>query len=138
MPIGVFDDGVVPMYSLEGAYLIDVLAPERVQVLVDSPECASRWGGGQLAAWFSVGHGTIFDSANHFEEQGFTRATHLREPEERQAFAIDHLGMTYAELRAVMEERWWDNATEVGKRVRDLSVFRLVSNFVREKRLAGD
>ena len=37
-----------------------------------------------------------------------------------------------------MEERWWDNATEVGKRVRDLSVFRLVSNFVREKRLAGD
>ena len=49
-----------------------------------------------------------------------------------------HLALYCDELRAVMEERWWENATEVGKRVRDLSVFRLVSNFVREKRLAGD
>jgi hypothetical protein len=135
---GVFAGGVRPVYELQGAWLIEVLEPERVEVLVDSPECADRWGGGNLAAWFRSGHGVVLDSVNHFDVQGLQMATHLREAEERQAYAVDHMGLEWARLRETRDERWWDKSQEAARNVRDLSVFRLVTNFVREKRLAGD
>jgi HEAT repeat protein len=135
---GVFPPDVTPVYALKGAHLIDVLDPERCEVLVDSPACHDRWGGGDLAVWFPAGHGVVLDSVNHFEEQGLARATWLKKPEERQAYAVDHLGLGYAELRATADERWWRKATEAAEEVQDLSVFRLISNFVRRKRIAGD
>jgi HEAT repeat protein len=135
---GVFGTDVVPEYALEGAYLIRVIDPERCEVLVDSPTCFDRWGGGNLAAWFSAGHGIVLDSVNHFEEQGLARATWLKKPEERQAYAVDHLGLSYADLRAVRDEKWWKKATESAEQVKDLSVLRLITNFVRQKRIAGD
>lgn len=135
---GVFGPDVTPIYALEGAFLIRVIDPERCEVLVDSPVCYDRWGGGNLAAWFPAGHGVVLDSVNHFDEQGLARATWLKKPEERQAYAIDHLGMTFAELRAVADERWWKKTTESAEQVKDLSVFRLITNFVRQKRIAGD
>lgn len=135
---GVFGRDVVPIYALEGAHLIRVLDPERVEVLVDSPQCHDRWGGGNLAAWFRAGHGVVLDSVNHFDEQGLARATWLKKPEERQAYAVDHLGMTYEDLRAARDERWWKKTTESAEQVKDLSVFRLITNFVRQKRIAGD
>ena len=135
---GVFDGDVVPIYALQGAYLIDVVQPERVEVLIDSPECAARWGGGNMSAWFTVGHGTILDSVNHFDVQGLELATHLKKPEERQAYAVDHMGLTYAELREIAGEKFWKSTQNAARAVRDLSVFRLVSNFVRAKRVSGD
>ena len=135
---GVFEGAVEPIYALQGAYLIDVVQPERVEVLVDSPECAERWGGGNLAAWFTVGHGVILDSVNHFDVQGLELATGLKKPEERMAYAVDHMGLGLAELRALRGEKWWSKSFEAARRVRDLSVFNLVSNFVRAKRVAGD
>ena len=50
--------------TLEAASLIQVLDPERVEVLLDSPSAAARHGTGDLAAWFRVGHGTVLDTAN--------------------------------------------------------------------------
>src|SRR6185436_12795655 len=47
---GVFGEGVQPLYALQGAHLIDVIDPERAEVLIDSPECAEDWGSGNLAA----------------------------------------------------------------------------------------
>lgn len=135
---GVFDRDVRPMYALEGAYLIRVVDPERCEVLVDSPECHDRWGGGNLAAWLPVGHGVVLDSVNHFEEQGLARATWLKKPEERQAFAVDHMGLDYSSLREVVDERWWKKSGESAERIKDLSVFRLITNFVRYKRIEGD
>ena len=135
---GVFDADVRPMYALEGAYLIRVVDPERCEVLVDSPECYDRWGGGNLVAWFPAGHGVVLDSVNHFEEQGLARATWLKKPEERQAFAVDHMGLDFQTLRTVADERWWKKSTEAATKVKDLSVFRLITNFVRQKRIAGD
>jgi HEAT repeat protein len=46
---GVFPPGVQPVYHLEGAHLIEVLDPEWAEVLIDSPECLERHGGGELA-----------------------------------------------------------------------------------------
>ena len=133
-----FDGDVQPVYALPGAYLIEVVDPERAEVLIDSPECAERWGGGNLCAWFTVGHGVILDSVNHFDEQGLARARGLKKPEQRMAHAVDHMGLSYAELRGLRGEKFWKSTTAASRRVRDLSVFQLISNFVRFKLLAGD
>ena len=134
---GVFSPDARPIYHLEGAHLIEVLDPEEVEVLVDSPECAAQFGGANLAAWFRLGHGVVLDSANHFEGQGFRTAT-VREPKERMAYAIDHLGLTYAELREVRQEKFWGKTSSADEHVKDLSVFRLITNFVWLKRLAEE
>jgi hypothetical protein len=51
------------------------------------------------------------------------------------AYAVDHMGLKYAELRARHGERFWDNSLKASEQVLDLSVFRLVTNFVRLWRL---
>lgn len=133
---GVFPPGVVPIYHLEGAHLIDVLDPERCEVLIDSPDAAERWGNGNLAAWFFSGHGVILDSANHFDLQGFDSAPGLKTDKERQAWAVDHMGLSFDKWRATRTEAYWKQAPKAGKSVPDLSAFRLLTNFVRSKRMA--
>ncbi len=134
---GVFSDGVRPLFNLEGAHLIEVLDFERAEVLIDSPECAERWGAGDMAVWFPAGHGVVLDSVNHFEEQGFAHAKSLKKPAELQAYAIDHLGLTYEELRESKDEKYWKSTSKAAGHVLDLSVFKLITNFVRLKRLHG-
>ena len=134
---GVFDGGVQPYYSLVGAHLIEVVDPERVEVLLDSPSAAVRHGCGDLAAWFRIGHGTVLDTANHFEEQGFSAATGLKKPIDRQAFAVNHMGLKPLQLRTLGEERWWKSTSAASAEVFDLSVFRILTNFVRAKRIGG-
>src|SRR5262245_730264 len=131
---GVFDPDCRPIYHLEGAHLIEVLDPEEVEVLIDSPPCAQIYGGANLAAWFRLGHGVVLDSANHFELQGFLSAS-PRDPTERMAYAIDHLGLTYARLRELRKEKFWSKTASTAENVKDLSVFRLITNFVWLKRL---
>jgi hypothetical protein len=133
---GVFVEGVQPRYALEGAHLIEIVDPERAEVLVDSPECAEEFGIGNMAAWFQAGHGTVLDSVNHFEAQGLETATNLKTPLDRQAYAVDHMGLGLDRLRALRHEKWWDSATKASKEITDLSVFRLVTNFVRLRRLS--
>ncbi len=133
---GVFAAGVVPIYHLEGAHLIDVLDHDRCEVLIDSPDAAERWGNGNLAAWFFSGHGVVFDSANHFDLQGFDSAPGLKTDKERQAWAVDHMGLSLDKWRTTRTEGYWKQGRTAGKSVPDLSAFRLVTNFVRSKRMA--
>ncbi|MBK7643941.1 MAG: HEAT repeat domain-containing protein [Planctomycetes bacterium] len=132
---GVFGRDVQPIYELEGAHLIEVQDPERAHVLVDSPLCAEHWGSGNLAAWFPVGHGLILDSVNHFEAQGLELAEGLKTREDRQAYALDHMGLAWADLRATKDEKFWDNSLRASEKIADLSVFRLVTNFVERWRI---
>jgi len=134
---GVFEEGVVPVYHLEGAHLIDVREPEHVQVLVDSPECAERWGGGELACWFQLGHGVLLDSTNHFDLQGLELATSLKKPEERMAYAMDHMGVSYERVRESRKEKWWKSTGKASKQVKDLLTLELITNFVRMRRVEG-
>lgn len=128
---GVFDKETRPIYALEGAHLIRVVDPERAEVLLDSPACADKWGAGDLAAWFEAGHGVILDSVNHFDAQGLELAPGLKSRQDRQAYAIDHMGLSYSDLRAIAGEKYWENSLRASEKVLDLSVFRLVTNFVR-------
>ena len=132
---GVFGREVQPIYALEGAHLIEVEDPERAQVLIDSPLCAEHWGCGNLAAWYAVGHGLVLDSVNHFEAQGLELAEGLKTREDRQAYAVDHMGLSWADLRASREEKYWDNSLRASEKIADLSVFRLVTNFVSRWRI---
>lgn len=132
---GVFEEGVQPYYSLQGAHLIHVVDPERAEVLVDSPYAASRHGAGDLVAHFRLGHGVILDSANHFQEQGFASAPGLKGALECQAFAVNHMGLGLEELRRTRDEAWWRSPSKAAQEIMDLSVFRILTNFVREKRL---
>jgi len=134
---GVFPPSVVPVYHLEGSHLIQVVDPDRCEVLIDSPDAAERHGCGNLAAWFFCGHGVLFDSANHFDLQGLgvAGAGALKKGEERQAYAIDHLGMSFATWRDVRNAAYWKSATKANQSVPDLSAFRLLTNFVRSKRI---
>ena len=132
---GVFPEAVVPIYHLEGAHLIQVLDPERCEVLIDSPEAAERHGTGNLAAWFFSGHGVLFDSANHFDLQGLEVAPGLKTDKDRQAYAVDHMGLSFEGWRTSRTEAYWKNAPKASKSVPDLSAFRLLTNFVRSKRM---
>ncbi len=131
---GVFRWWTRPIYVLYGAYLIQVLQAERVEVLIDSPEAAAHWGGGNMACWFPAGHGVILDSANHFDLQGLERVTGLKKAEDRMAYAMDHMGLDYVALRAFAAGRVWERQAEAVKLVRDLSAFRFITNFARLKR----
>ena len=135
---GAFSHDVHPIYHLEGAHLIEVLFPERCQVLLDSPEASERHGGGNLAVWFDAGHGVILDSVNHFDLQGLEVARGLKTPEDRQAYAVDHMGLTYAEWRKVKGDKFWKNNVKASREVFDESAFRFVTNFVRAKRLGDE
>lgn len=132
---GVFPDGVRPIYHLEGAHLIEVVDPERAEVLIDSPDAAERHGSGELAAWFVAGHGVILDSANHFDLQGLEKADGLSTPAERQAYAMDHMGLTYARWREIKGKKFWSSSPRAARHVPDLSAFRFLTNFVRAKRI---
>ena len=134
---GVFGAGVQPIYSLVGSHLIEVQQPERVEVLVDSVQCAQDHGDGNLACWFQLGHGTIMDSANHFDVQGLTEATHLDKAEDRMAYAMDHMGASFALIRETAKEKFWGSNHRAAQEVFDDSVLRLLSNFVRLRRLEG-
>ncbi len=135
---GVFEGGSIPIYHLEGAHLIRVADPIRAEVLIDSPEAAERHGSGDMAAWFRVGHGTVLDSVNHFDLQGLALATDLKKKEELQAYAVNHMGLSMSKLRLNVKEKWWKSRDKAAKNVDDMSAFRLLTNFVREKRLRGD
>jgi HEAT repeat protein len=131
---GVFPPAVVPIYHLEGSHLIQVLDPERCEVLIDSPDAAERWGCGNLAAWFHCGHGVMFDSANHFDLQGLEKVIGLKTDKDRQAYAVDHMGLSLQTWRATRTEAYWKSPPKASKSVPDLSAFRLLTNFVRGKR----
>jgi HEAT repeat protein len=130
----VFDGWTRPMYVLEGAHLLEVLDHERVEVLIDSPDAAASWGCGNMAGWFTAGHGVILDSVNHFNHQGFHFATGLKTAEDRAAYAMDHMGLTYADMRLHAANKVFDSSGRCEKEITDESAFRFLSNFVRLKR----
>ncbi len=50
---------------------------------------------------------------------------------------MDHMGLSHERLRETFKEKWWDNNLKAAREVRDLSVFQLVTNFVRLRRMQG-
>ena len=53
------------------------------------------------------------------------------------AYAMDHMGIDYATIRATRKEKWWKSNTKAAREVKDLSTLELVTNFVRLRRVDG-
>jgi HEAT repeat protein len=135
---GVFTPGCQPIYELMGSHLIEVLDPERFEVLIDSPDTATKWGEGNLAGWFTIGHGLVLDSANHFDLQGLSQAKNIADEKDRMAFAMDHLGYDYAELRELRDKGVFLKQPTSVRETRDQTIFRFITTFVRQKRIADE
>ena len=133
---GVFPAFTQPVFVLWGSHLIEVLEPERVEVLIDGPLSSAHWGGGNLACWFEAGHGVILDSANHFDHQGLEHVIGLKTADDRRAYAMDHMSIDYEEMRMLERLGVFTQQATAAKEVRDTSVFRFITNFVRQKRRA--
>jgi hypothetical protein len=125
---------------LYGAFLVEVLDPERCEVLIDSPDCATRWNGGNLAAWFTAGHGVVMGSSNHFDRQTLTKlkgakGVTVKTAADVRAFAVNHFGFTWEKVRELDARGVFDKQALSEKEVTDLSAFRFLTNFVRRKRI---
>ncbi len=134
---GVFGPDALPLSQLDGGHLIEVLQPERVEVLIESPESAERWGGGNLSCWFRAGHGTLLDLASPMAEPQFPRALRLKKPHQRMAFAVNHMGTSLALIRETVGEKSWKSDSQAAQYITDDSMLRLLTNFVRQRRLMG-
>lgn len=125
----VFAEAVDTHFQLQGYQIAHVLDPERYEVLIDSPAGAARWGAGNLAGWFSVGHGVVLNSTNHFALAGMTGAKFSSE-DQRKAFAIDRLGYSYEQVRDLARRGHFKSDSKAVDACDDLTILRLVARFV--------
>jgi hypothetical protein len=80
----------------------------------------------------------ILDSVNHFDLQGSRPRPSCETAEERQAWAIDpRRSLEWERWRATRKEKFWGNALRASEAIHDLSSFRFVTNFVRQRRIAA-
>ena len=96
---------------------------------------------GQIVASFAMGSRALYDLIDRnplfsFQPievvcQPSVIAAQHRMVSVTQAFAIDHMGLSYSDLRGIAGEKYWENSLRASEKVLDLSVFRLVTNFVR-------
>ena len=133
---GVFEGVSALKWWLEiQAFPIQVLYPERTEVLVDSRYMRQRYGTSPMAAVFRYGLGKVQHSVSHFYLQEEAMSD-LREKRERMIFAVDHLGLSLERVRKMAGYGQFDGAiTEktMEEIAPDYSMFRMIVNMVREK-----
>ncbi|MCU0724064.1 MAG: HEAT repeat domain-containing protein, partial [Planctomycetes bacterium] len=135
---GVFDKTTRLMWWLEViAYPMKVIDPFRTDILVDSLQMLERrYGSSTLATVFDYGHGKVEHCVSHFylQEEGLTSRTTAKD---RKIFAADHLGLSLDQIRTLEARGFFDGAiTEAMTKeiAEDYSMFKLIVNFVVEKR----
>jgi HEAT repeat protein len=132
---GVFDRGLPLKWWLEiQAFAIEILDPFRVDVLVDSLEMMDRYTLSAMLARFSYGHGKVLNSVSHFylQKEGLSNVNTERE---RMIFAADNLGLGFREINDLANRGFFKTADAAATKVtKDYSMFRLIVNFVNEKK----
>ncbi|QDU83678.1 HEAT repeat protein [Planctomycetes bacterium Pla163] len=131
---GVFPKDVRPYFHLEGSQLITVDRPEVAEVLIDSPAAAQTYGNGNVVAWFEAGHGMVLDSANHFYIHGFEWMPGLKDADDFQHYALNHMGLEFDRWREIEGESYWRSKSKAAEEVPETCVFNFVTNFVRRYR----
>ena len=130
---GVFNRDLPLKWWLEiQAFAIDILDPWRVTVLVDSLEMMRRYSKSPMLARFAFGHGKVMSSVSHFylQKEGIANLTTERE---RMIFAADNMGVSFNDIRDLYNRGFFEKA-ETTKVTKDYSMFRLIVNFVNEKK----
>jgi len=131
---GVFRPNVELKWWLEiQAFPIKVDDPLRAVVLVDSLEMLTRYGSSTMMGEFRAGLGKVLHSTSHFylQKEGFSSEGSALL---RKIFAVDHLGLSIAELRELDSKGAFDNINNTTPISRSYSMFHLLVNFIDEKR----
>jgi len=134
---GVFNRTTKLMWWLEViAYPMTVADPFRTEILVDSLEMLQKYASSPMATVFDFGHGKVETCVSHFflQEEGLTNRTTSRD---REIFAADNLGISLEQIRKLKARGFFDGQiTEAMTKeiAEDYSMFRLIVNFVVEKR----
>lgn len=131
---GVFPTDVRPYFHLEGSQLISIDRPEVGEVLIDSPAAAQTYGNGNVVAWFEAGHGVVLDSANHFYIHGFEWMPGLKDADDFQHYALNHMGLEFDRWREIEGESYWRSKSKAAEEVPETCVFNFITNFVRRYR----
>ncbi|MEN8150690.1 MAG: HEAT repeat domain-containing protein, partial [Planctomycetota bacterium] len=118
------------------AFPMRVVDEFRVEILVDSLEMLRKYFASSMAASFDYGHGKVQTCVSHFflQEEGLSGLT---TPKARKIFAADSLGLTLKQIRKMDGLRFFDGQiTEAMTKeiAEDYSMFKLIVNFVWEKR----
>ncbi len=133
---GVFHEQARPRYQMAANQVIVPLRRERVRVVLDSVTATQRWGAGDMAAFFRVGHGLVMDSANHFALQGMGRER-LKTEDDRRAYALERLGLSFREVRKLDKKKVFRSHTKAAKACPDYTVMRLAARFVFARQRLG-
>jgi hypothetical protein len=135
---GVFDEDTRLMWWLEViAFPMKVVDLFRTDILVDSVEMLTKkYGSSTMAAAFDYGHGKVEHCISHFflQEEGLTNRTTA---DARKIFAADNLGISLDQIRQLEAKGFFEGAiTEAMTKqiAEDYSMFKLIVNFVVEKR----
>ena len=115
------------------AFPIFVNDPMRTTVLVDSLEMRLRYGQDTMMGTFPAGLGQVLHTTSHFylQQEGFAQAGSRAE---REAFAIDHLGISIATVRSLRARGGISDARNTTAIARDYSMFRMLINFLHAKK----
>lgn len=128
---GVFAPGVRPVRNANPRLMLEVLDPDRVDVLLDSPETAAAFGPSNAAVALRIGHGFALAVSGHVDVLGVPYFAGTKTADERAAIAMDRMGLSHAEVRRLRAEKVFDSLPRCGTEVLDLSAFRLLTNGVR-------
>jgi len=134
---GVFTRTTELMWWLEViAYPMLVEDLFRTEILVDSLEMLQKYYSSPMATVFDFGHGKVETCVSHFylQEEGLTNRTTSKS---RKIFAADNLGISLKQIRILEAKGFFDGqpGEAMTKEIaQDYSMFRLIVNFVVEKR----
>jgi hypothetical protein len=134
---GVFG-GARPLRRGAPQSFVEVLDPDRVEVSIDSPPAAAAFGSADFASWLRCGHGTAVELGCGLDVSGQAYFAGAANADDRAAIAMDRMGLDYPEIRRLRDRKVFDSAAKCASEVVDLSSFRFVTNFVRERRRAED
>jgi hypothetical protein len=134
-----FRDATRPRFALVDAPMIELVDPERVDVLLDSAECESEWDGGAILATWTVGHGRVVACVAHLDSPGLAcqQAPPMKDAADRMGYALDTMDYAFADLRAIPAEIW-KSGNKSAEEARDLGPFRAVTGVVRRHRREQD
>ena len=135
----VFREATRPRFALVDAPMLDVVDPERVDVLADSAECESEWDGGTLLATWTIGLGRVVACVAHLDAPGLAcqQAPAMKDAPDRMGYALDSMDYGYADLRAIPAEIW-KSGNKSADEARDLAPLRCVTDLVRRHRRAQE
>lgn len=123
-----------PKWWLESSsYPIEVLDPEKVEVLITSPEMRRKYGQAPIAVHFRYGDGQVLHMASHFYlQQGQART--MAEKKKAKAYIASDSALSEATKTALAKDASFDDGVTAGDLGSAYSAQQVTSNLVVDRK----